>query len=406
MSGFILFDVEKPNPYNNRRRSCRAVMALSAALFAAFFSVSAAACERPAVQASGRTDAQISERPVSQVSERAVRQVSERSAAQASESAYVRDSKSALTRYLAAAADKGKDSAQAKGKESAPKSPEGEKPAEYIKNRWNFVETSMDISGGIPEDVQGRLALIRDAGKLRVATEPYYAPQEFIDPSLEGQEQYQGADMDLARLIAERMGVELEIVPLEFTQVLSGTADGTYDLAISGLAYTPARANSMELTKGYHYSTDDSRTGFLIRKKDSAKIREEQDLAGRDIAAQAGSLQELLALENVTQYRQFIRFSSMDQVYKALETGIVDAAAADIETARLYIENNPSCGLMILEGIYYQLEDELKGDRIAAPGGEIELAAFVNGVIDEILGSGQYEKWFKEYHDYAARLGL
>ncbi len=363
----------------------RTVIAVSAALFvaAAFFMLP---------EASERAYAQALVSSSVQTFRAAAGKESERKAAEAE------------------AAEKGAErkaaEAEAAGKGSDQKSEEAEKSVEYVKNRWNFVETSMDVSGGIPEDIRGRLALIREAGKLRVATEPHYAPQEFIDPSLEGQDQYQGADMELARLIAERMGVELEIVPLEFTEVLSETAAGTYDLAISGLAYTPARANSMELTKGYHYSQDDSRTGFLIRKADAGEIRDAQDLTGRDIAAQAGSLQELLALENITQYRQFIRLSSMEQVYKALETGIVDAAAADIETARLYIEKHPSCGLVILEDISYQLEDELRGDRIAAPGGEIELAAFVNGVIDEILKSGQYEEWFKEYHDYAARLGL
>ena len=191
---------------------------------------------------------------------------------EASERAYAQALVSSSVQTFRAAAGKESErkaaEAEAAGKGSDQKSEEAEKSVEYVKNRWNFVEISMDVSGGIPEDIRGRLALIREAGKLRVATEPHYAPQEFIDPSLEGQDQYQGADMELARLIAERMGVELEIVPLEFTEVLSETAAGTYDLAISGLAYTPARANSMELTKGYHYSQDDSRTGFLIRKAD------------------------------------------------------------------------------------------------------------------------------------------
>ena len=88
----------------------------------------------------------------------------------------------------------------------------------YTENSLNFVEESMDISGGIPDYAEGVLRKIREAGVLRVGTEPYFPPQEFIDPALEGQDQYVGADLEMARLIAERMGVRLEIIPMEFSQ--------------------------------------------------------------------------------------------------------------------------------------------------------------------------------------------
>ena len=86
----------------------------------------------------------------------------------------------------------------------------------FVENEWNYVDRSMDVSRGIPENATGVLERIRRTGVLRVATEPYFPPQEFIDPDRTGQQQYAGADMELARLIAERMGVELQIVPMEF----------------------------------------------------------------------------------------------------------------------------------------------------------------------------------------------
>lgn len=287
---------------------------------------------------------------------------------------------------------------------------DGEQPADdenrFHENEWNFVEESMDISGGIPDDALGRLAFIRDKGKLTVATDPYFAPQEFIDPGLSGQEQYQGADMELARLIAERMGVELEIVPLAFTDVLSSISAGQYDLAISALSYTPGRAASMELSKGYHYTTESAAVGLIIREEDTGSILELSDLSGMDLAAQAGSLQELLVARNIPDYRQFIRLSSVQEVYDEVADGRCDAAGVDIESARLYIQNNPGCGLVLMEGIEFELEEQFHGDRIAGPNNDIELMYFVNGVIDEVLGNGQYEQWFREASERAAELGL
>ena len=62
------------------------------------------------------------------------------------------------------------------------------------------------------------------------------------DETKTGMDRFAGADMELARLIAERMGVELVIVPMEFTEVLSSVAGGTYDLAVSALSFTSGRA--------------------------------------------------------------------------------------------------------------------------------------------------------------------
>ena len=111
----------------------------------------------------------------------------------------------------------------------------------YLENEWNYVDGSMDISHGIPENATGVMDRIKRKGVLRVATEPYFAPQEFIDPEKTGTDQYAGADMELARLIAARMGVELEIIPMEYTQVLPALTDNLVDLTISAIAFTASR---------------------------------------------------------------------------------------------------------------------------------------------------------------------
>ena len=277
---------------------------------------------------------------------------------------------------------------------------------EFVENEWGFVDGSMDVSNGIPEDAGGRLAKIKEAGVLTVATEPYFAPQEFIDPSKTGQDQYVGADMELAKPIAERMGVELEIVPLEFTAVLTSVAEGKYDLAISALAYTPARSEAMELSKGYHFSEDSSKYGLIIRTEDEDNIKAVGDLADRTVITQSGSLQEALMIENVKKYKEFKRVSSMQDAFLAVQEGKADAAMVEIENANLYIQNNPDCNMMVIPDVSFSLDKQYDGTRAAAQKGEIELMYFVNGVIDEVLESGQYNEWFDEYTAYAGELGI
>ena len=283
---------------------------------------------------------------------------------------------------------------------------EDEEASPYVENNWDFVDGSMDVSGGIPGDVMGELGRIRDAGVLRVATEPYFAPQEFIDPALEGQAQYVGADMELAKLIAQRMGVALEIVPMDFFDVLTAVAEGQCNLAISALSYTPARAGMVELSKGYHFTEDNLGNSLLIRAEDAAEITDVKSLADKNIVAQSGSLQEAIGANNIEAYHEFRRLASIQAVYAALTSGKADAAIVDIENTLVYLENNPDCGLALVPGVTFTQEPQFQGDRIAGKKGELQLMYFVNGVIDEVLSDGRYEQWFREYGEYAARLGL
>ena len=110
--------------------------------------------------------------------------------------------------------------------------------------------------------------------------------------------------------------------------------------------------------------------------------------------------------ENFPGYKEFIRFSSAQEVYTALENGKIDAAMVDIETAQSYIDKETGTALMLLPEFQFQLEEQFKGDRIAAKKGQLQLIYFVNAVLDEVLESGQYMEWYKEAEDLARSLGL
>ena len=277
---------------------------------------------------------------------------------------------------------------------------------QYVENEWNFVDGSMDISQGIPENATGVLGTIKRSRRLRVATDPYFAPQEFIDPSKIGQNRFEGADIELARVIADRMGVTLEIIPMDFSEVLLSLDDNAADLVISALAYVPSRAAAYELSKGYYYSEDNVGSSIVIRSKDQDIYHDIEDFSGKVIAAEGSSLQESLMAENFPAYKEFIRFKSLQKVFDAVESGMADAVMVNTEVAQSYIEKNPGKGLMLMPDISFELEEYYQGDRIAAKKGQLQLMYFVNGVIDEVLASGQYLEWYREAEELADRLGL
>lgn len=251
-----------------------------------------------------------------------------------------------------------------------------------------------------------RLEAIKARGVLEVVTEPAFAPNEFIDHSKEGEAQYVGSDIELAKLIAERLGVELKIIPLEFGAVLSSITEGKYDLAISALAYTPARAEAMNMSKGYYFSKETPGYGLLIREEDKDIIKGPEDIKDKVIVAQSGSLQELFVNEQVPAYKEFKRVSSTTDGFLMVEEKKADVAVITKNMAKLYIEANPNAGLMIVEDFEFIVDEETQGTRIGIPLGEDELTEEINKIVDEVVNDGTYERWYQEYTEYAKTLGL
>ena len=276
----------------------------------------------------------------------------------------------------------------------------------YVENEWNYADGSIDVNHGLPASATGVMDRIKRKGVLRVATEPYFPPFEFIDPEQLEQRKYVGADMKLAELIAQKMGVELEIIPMEFTQVLPALTENQCDLTISAIAFTPSRASSYAMSKGYYFPETTASTAFVIREEDRDRITSLEDLADKTIIAQSSSLQETMASKNITNYREFRRVSSVQAVYEAVRKGRADAGIVDMETASNYIRNNQDAGLILADNLYFTLEEQYLGHRIVAKKGELQLIYFVNGVIDEVLADGTYTKWIEEAQERAAELGL
>ena len=282
----------------------------------------------------------------------------------------------------------------------------------YVENEWNYADGSIDVSHGIPDNATGVLDRIKRKGVLRVATEPYFPPFEFIDSEQTGTRQYTGADIRLAERIAERMGVKLEIVPMEFTQVLPALTENQCDLTISAIAFTPNRASSYAMSKGYYFPETHASTAFVIREEDRENITSLEDLEDRIIIAQSSSLQEAMASKHIVRYREFRRVSSVQAVYEAVRKGRADAGIVDMETASNYIRNNKDAGLILAykadsdEHLTFSLEEQYLGHRVVAKKGELQLIYFVNGVIDEVTADGPYAKWVEEALERAAELGM
>jgi len=115
---------------------------------------------------------------------------------------------------------------------------------------------------------------VMEAGKLLVSTDPNYAPQSFLNDSGE----LDGFDVDVAKEVAKRLGVEVEFVTPDWDMITPGGWAGRWDLSIGSMTPTEGRAEVLYFTDPYYYTP----AVFAVHK-DNTSIQSVDDLAGKSV---------------------------------------------------------------------------------------------------------------------------
>ena len=257
--------------------------------------------------------------------------------------------------------------------------------------------------GSKKDEGNDRLAQIKEKGYIELCTEPYFAPFEYVDPTKTGDDQYQGMDMEVAKYIADKLGVELKITALDFTAVLAGVADGKYDFAISAIAYSPERAEAMRLSDVY-YATNTG-YGFIVRSEDVGKYTDIDSLKDAVVITQSGSVQEALYNQYVNgACKEFKLVANMTDGYLAVSEGKADVCICSTASASLYAQAN---GGLDIPDFRFEVDPNMNGVCVAMPAeGTESLAELINQCIAELNESGKPEEWYSQYEAAAAELGI
>ena len=100
-------------------------------------------------------------------------------------------------------------------------------------------------------DAQDQLTAILASGKIRVSTDPNYAPQSFLKQNGE----FEGFDIDVAREVAKRLGVEVEFVTPDWDLVTAGNWGDQWDMSVGSMAVTTARQQVLDFADPPYYYT-------------------------------------------------------------------------------------------------------------------------------------------------------
>lgn len=230
-------------------------------------------------------------------------------------------------------------------------------------------------------------------GKLTVATSPDFAPYEFYAIGEDGTPNLSGFDMDLAQYIADYLGLELEVVTVDFDGVLSELQTKSVDLGMAGLSPDEKRMGIMDFSDIY-YTGGQS----LVTVKDNAETYNSFEAINKpevSVGAQIGSIQMDLANENSPE-ADIVGLPKVTDIISELLTGKMDAAYIETDVAKSYQQNYPE--LAIVMDVPYDTE----GSAIGVCKGNEALLAGVNEAIAAAKEDGSLEKFIADAGELAA----
>jgi polar amino acid transport system substrate-binding protein len=124
---------------------------------------------------------------------------------------------------------------------------------------------------------------VRAKGKLTIAADASYAPNEF---TADGSNQIIGMDVDLGNAIGRALGVQVEFVNASFDGILAGIQAGRYDAGMSSFTDTKEREQTVDFVTYFKAGTS-----TMVRKCNPKGVKTDLDLCGKNIGAENGTTQ-------------------------------------------------------------------------------------------------------------------
>lgn len=180
------------------------------------------------------------------------------------------------------------------------------------------------------------LSRIQERGTIVVGLEGDWAPWSYVGED----DELTGYDVEVAKAIADKLGVELQIVPGEWDGLFAGMDAGRYDLVINGVEVTEDRAEKYDFADPYAYI----RTALIVRG-DNDDIHTFEDLQGKKTANSiASTYMNLAESYGATCYG----VATLDETLTMVLQGRVDATLNAIVSYTDYMSQHPDSNLKVV----------------------------------------------------------
>lgn len=256
--------------------------------------------------------------------------------------------------------------------------PEPEEPVEN--------GTTEEASGEEAEEALGaKIQEIQDEGKIVLGTAADYPPYEFI-AEIDGELQVVGFDIDIAREIANDLGVELEIRDMDFDGLLAALVAGNIDFIVAGMVPTEERRESVDFSMPYYAAEQ----RFLVRAEDVDELNTIDSLEGKRIGAQMSTVQETIAEEMIENPAERRYLSRINDLVMDLKSGRIDGIVLVGPVASAYASADPD---LEMSDISFGQED---GVAIAVAKGNEDLVAAIDDTLQRLIDNDMIDEFIAE----------
>ncbi|UVA81517.1 transporter substrate-binding domain-containing protein [Pandoraea commovens] len=143
------------------------------------------------------------------------------------------------------------------------------------------------LIGTSPARAADLLDTVKSAGVLKIGIEGTYPPFNYRDKS----GQLDGFDVDVAKAVAQRLGVKPQFVTTEWSGIIGGLQAGKFDVIVNQVAITDERKKSLDFSEPYTYSA----AQLIRRKDDKREFKTLEDLKGHKLGVSLGSNYDKMA---------------------------------------------------------------------------------------------------------------
>jgi ABC-type amino acid transport substrate-binding protein len=227
------------------------------------------------------------------------------------------------------------------------------------------------------------LDTIKEKGTLVWGTNAAFPPFE----SKDGDGNVVGVDAEIAKAIADELGVKLVVEDMEFDSLPAALKSGKIDIIGAGYTENDERLQEMDFSSKYFTAKQ-----IVVVKKGNKAITDKDSLAGKKIGVQTGTTGDTQCASKI-EGAEVSRYDSMQLACEDVKNGKLDCVIGDNLTIG-FILNKMDGELEIVEGVSY--EDEEYG--FAVKKGDTELNEVVNKVIDKLKSEGQIDQWVNKYN--------
>jgi polar amino acid transport system substrate-binding protein len=241
------------------------------------------------------------------------------------------------------------------------------------------VPVDKKVAAQVPADIKSK-------GTLTVAADATYAPNEFV---AENGNTIQGMDPDLAKALAQAMGLEATVKNVTFDSIIPGLAANKYDLGMSSFTITKEREKTVDFV-----SYANAGTSFFVSAQGGPDVQSLADLCGETVAVERGTTQEADATAQDKKCKAagdsgvtVNVFPDQNAANLALSSGRADVVMADSPPAAYAVEQ--SNGQFKITGKQYGVA--AYGIAIPKNSG---LAKPVLGALKAVMADGTYDRIF------------